>query len=74
MTGFLKLLCLIYVFSAGLVFGQEDPSIAITSALKTGNSKVISRYFNDMVDLTIPGFQDNCSKTQAERILSGFFY
>ena len=26
-----------------------------------------------MVDLTIPGFQDNCSKAKAERILQDFF-
>ena len=69
----LKLLCLVSFLSAGTVFGQEDPSLAIANALRNGNSKEISKYFNDMVDLNIPGFKDNYSKTQAERILQDFF-
>lgn len=45
----------------------------ITSALSAGNAQGIADHFNSMVDLTLPGTEDNFGKTQALRILMDFF-
>ncbi len=43
-------------------------------ALKTGNSKELSRYFNDIVELGFKGEEKTSySKTQAEFVLKDFF-
>ena len=42
-------------------------------ALKTGSSKELVRYFNDMVELSFDGEKSNYSKTQAEFVLKNFF-
>jgi len=45
----------------------------VVLAVKTGNATQLSRYFDDRLDLTIPGRSDNYSKVQAEMILKDFF-
>ena len=57
----------------GQAFCQADPSSAIIDAFRKGNSSELGKYFNEMVDLNIPGFKDSYSKTQAERIIKDFF-
>jgi hypothetical protein len=42
-------------------------------ALQAGSSSDIARYFDDNVELTIPGKSDNYSKAQAQVILKDFF-
>lgn len=46
-------------------------------AMKTGNAKALSEYFDEQVELTIQGgefsIQNNYSKVQTENILSTFF-
>jgi hypothetical protein len=73
MPGTLKLFCLIFLVSLGTAFGQDDPSPSISKTIASGNAKTLSRYFNEMIDLNIPGFKGNCSKTQSERIIQAFF-
>jgi hypothetical protein len=73
MTGNLKLFCILILLSTGEAFSQDDPSPAISNAVNSGNSKALSRYFNEMVDLNIPGYKANYSKTQSERIIKNFF-
>jgi hypothetical protein len=45
----------------------------IASALSTGNATELTRYFNTLVDLSIPGTEDSYGTTQATRILQDFF-
>jgi|WetSurMetagenome_2_1015567.scaffolds.fasta_scaffold892257_2 hypothetical protein len=50
---------------------ETDKQIA--TALSSGNAAVLAGFFNSMVDLTLPGIEDNFGKTQATRILQDFF-
>ena len=45
----------------------------VVNAMKNGNASQLSKYFDDRIDLTLPGKSDNYSKTQAEMILKDFF-
>ena len=45
----------------------------LATALKTGNSEEIAKYFGNSVDLSIPGNEGLYSKTQAQLILKTFF-
>jgi Domain of unknown function (DUF4783) len=45
----------------------------VVSALRTGNVPQLARYFDDRIDLSLPGKSDNYSRTQAEMILKDFF-
>jgi hypothetical protein len=45
----------------------------IVTALETGNSKEISKRFNSSVELILNQNQDVYGKSQAEKILKGFF-
>src|ERR1051325_63015 len=45
----------------------------IASAIRAGNTKEISKYFSDNVDLKIGDKEDFYSKAQAELILKNFF-
>ena len=66
---FLFLLCVVKVFALA------DIADDISGALKSGNTKEISKYFNTNVSLTIGKtvLEDNYSKVQAEQILTEFF-
>ncbi len=58
---------------SGIAFCQSDPSSEIIDAIKKGNPVELGNYFNEMVDLNIPGFKELYSKTQASRIIKDFF-
>lgn len=45
----------------------------VVGALRTGNVPQLARYFDDRIDLSLPGKSDNYSRTQAEMILKDFF-
>ncbi len=45
----------------------------VVSGFRTGNAKQIAKYFNSIIDLTIPGEEGNFSKAQAEFIIKDFF-
>ncbi len=45
----------------------------ISNAIRTGNSKELSKHFNSMVELTLPSIEGSYSKMQAEMILKAFF-
>lgn len=45
----------------------------ILESLKTGDSKKLSEYFNQNVDLVILGSDNVCSKAQAQQIVNKFF-
>jgi hypothetical protein len=53
--------------------GPEETATRVTAAIQAGNAAEISRYFNAMIDLTLPGYDDAYSKNQAGQILRDFF-
>jgi hypothetical protein len=46
---------------------------AMLDAMKTGNSVILSKYFNTSIELAIPGKEDIYSNKQAELIVKDFF-
>jgi hypothetical protein len=70
----------ILLFAVGLVCtaysslaGPEETAAQVSAALQAGNAADVAKYFNPMVDLTLPGYDDSYSKTQAGQILKDFF-
>lgn len=53
--------------------GPEETAAQVVAAVQSGNGQEIARYFNAMVDLTLPGYDDSYSKAQAGQILKEFF-
>lgn len=45
----------------------------VASAIRNGNASQLARYFDNRVDVTLPGKSDNYSRNQAELILRDFF-
>ena len=45
----------------------------VVNALKTGNAAGISKYFDNTVEITLPGKSSSYSKSQAEVIITDFF-
>jgi len=53
--------------------GPEETATQVSAAIQAGNATEISKYFNTMVDLTLPGYDDSYSKAQAGQIMKEFF-
>jgi hypothetical protein len=53
--------------------GPEETAAQVVTAVQSGNGVEVARYFNAMVDLTLPGYDDSYSKAQAGQILKEFF-
>mgnify|MGYP000868272552 CR=1 FL=1 len=51
-------------------FTQKDDIVA---ALKTGSADKMAKYFDNMVDVSIPGKSNTFSKGQAEMVVKDFF-
>jgi len=72
--GFTALPVLLFLLTGLMSFpGPEDTATQVANAMQAGNAAEIARYFNPMVDLTLPGYDDTYSKTQAGQILKDFF-
>ncbi len=55
-------------------YSAADETITqVSTAIQAGNATEVTKYFNSMVDLTLPGYDDTYSKTQAGQILKDFF-
>jgi len=46
---------------------------SIAAAIKVGNSSELAKYFNNTVEIQIPGNEGTFSKNQAEMIMKEFF-
>lgn len=55
------------------VTAKADIFDDVLNALKASNAKQLSTYFNQSVELTVPGSEGIYSKQQAEIILKSFF-
>jgi hypothetical protein len=64
-------LLFIVIISIQNAIGQDNTEIS--NALSNGNSKVLAKYFNENIDLKIPGTDGVFNKMQAELILKDFF-
>ncbi len=56
-----------------LLHAQDDVLANVKAQFKQGNAREVSRYFNDIVEISIEGEKGNYSKTQAEFVLKDFF-
>lgn len=45
----------------------------LIESLKVGNDKVLSSYFNENIELVLPGQDDVFSKAQAQQLVARFF-
>ncbi|HWR33868.1 MAG TPA: DUF4783 domain-containing protein [Chitinophagaceae bacterium] len=54
-------------------FIQKENIEEVISALRTGNSSELSKYFDDTIELTLPDKSDSYSKAQAQLIVKDFF-
>ncbi len=68
-TGFLMIV-LTVLFSS---FAEQNNIDGVISALRSGNSSELSKYFDDNVELTLPDKSDSYSKAQAQLIVKDFF-
>src|SRR5258708_6709049 len=67
---------LVFVFvslHAPVVQAQTDVINQVKETIKAGSAKELSRYLNQMVDVTIEGAVQSYSKPQAEFVLRDFF-
>jgi hypothetical protein len=53
--------------------GPEETAAQVSSAIQSANATEVAKYFNAMIDLTLPGYDDTYSKNQAGQILKDFF-
>lgn len=63
------ILALVAASSFSSLMGIDE----VISALRTGNSAELSKFFDDNVELTLPDKSDNFSRAQAQLILKDFF-
>jgi hypothetical protein len=63
------ILCLGFITSPG----PEETATQVAAAIQSGNAADVAKHFNAMVDLTVPGYDDSYSKTQAGQILKDSF-
>ena len=66
----LSVMLMLLTFS---LFASLDIFENISSSIRTGDAKQLSRFFNASVDLTILNKEEVYSKAQAEQIVKDFF-
>ncbi|HLO91906.1 MAG: DUF4783 domain-containing protein [Chloroflexota bacterium] len=73
---FLKIMT-VFAFAATVMFANnavaQDVNSKIAQAIQSSNATQLAKYFNNSIDLTIPGSEGTYSKVQAEQILKSFF-
>ena len=71
-TKFTTLALSLFLFLSA--FAQQNSDIdKVVGYLKSGNATELSKYFDDYVQLTLPGESDSYSKAQAIQIVKDFF-
>ncbi|MGN6493245.1 MAG: DUF4783 domain-containing protein [Agriterribacter sp.] len=73
MKSFAKLLLPVFCVAALLSFRTTYSIEDVVSAMKTGNASQLSRYFDNMVEITLHDKSNAYSRSQAEVILKDFF-
>lgn len=67
-----KLLFFVAIVCSLNSFGQ-NPLAEITGSLKSGNASSTAKYFDNTVDINLPGKSNSYSKKQGELVLREFF-
>jgi hypothetical protein len=63
----------IILMSATNVMAQNEILANTRVSLETSDSKSLTKFFNDMVEISFDGDKKNYTKTQAEFVLKDFF-
>mgnify|MGYP002777220605 FL=1 len=63
------IVCILFILLSAFTMQKDE----IVSALKSGNVEKMSPYFDQMIDITLPGKSNSYSKGQAELVLKDFF-
>ena len=67
-------LILLSVFTFSFTRSNIDYSIDdVVTAMKSGDASVLSRYFDNMVEISMPDKSSSYSRSQAELIMRDFF-
>jgi hypothetical protein len=64
---------IVLLLATGSAFAYFDVYSDIADAIRSGDARSVSRYFNTTVDLTILNQEEVYSKAQAEQVLRDFF-
>lgn len=67
--GFAITICSLVLVSFTPFYSIEE----VVTAMRSGNATQLSKYFDNRIDISLPGKFDNYSKSQAEMILKDFF-
>jgi antitoxin component YwqK of YwqJK toxin-antitoxin module len=70
MKHFFTLIAITGLLSSFTVFSSIDEVI---NAMRTGNSSEIAKFFDNTVEINMPGKSNSYSKSQAELVLKDFF-
>ncbi|MBA2422748.1 MAG: DUF4783 domain-containing protein [Chitinophagales bacterium] len=73
LTGMRRILLMLLFLIPFTSFSQVSILDNIANAIKSGNSKEISKYFDNNVEITIVDKESVYSKVQAEMVLRDFF-
>lgn len=61
-------ICMLFIVASAFTVQKDE----IVNALKSGSVEKMSPYFDQMVDITLPGKSNSYSKGQAEMVLKDF--
>jgi hypothetical protein len=67
------LLSLSFALFSLMLFSQSDITPQVTSALKKGDAAALASFMMPGVELSITGQDNNLSKEDAQKVLTGFF-
>lgn len=73
MTHFFGNIVLVCCLTASLSFTPSYTIDDVTGAMQSGNAAMLSRYFDNMVDITLQDKTHAYSRSQAEAIIKDFF-
>ncbi len=64
---------LLLLSGASAAPGPDETLVQVTAAIQAGNAAELAKKFNNMIDLTLPGYDDTYSRVQAGQIMKDFF-
>jgi len=68
-----RIFTLLILAVATASFTTFSPIDDVIAALRSGNAAQVAKYFDNSVEMTLPGKNSSFSKTQAEVVLKDFF-
>lgn len=65
----ITILIALIISSFSIIYGIGD----VINGIKAGNASTLAKFFDNTVEITLPGKSNNYSKSQAEAVLRDFF-